>query len=265
MKVSLYPYQCQGALFAARAGRTLLADDMGLGKTIQAIAAVEILARTVGLERVLIVCPTSLKHQWKAEIEKFSGRTAVVVEGLMAGRARLLRTDAFFKIINYDVVHRDIEEIARWQPEMIILDEAQRIKNWKTRAARAVKRLQSRYALVLTGTPLENRLEELHSIVEVVDRFRLGPLFRFLDAHQHVDEDGRVVGYHHLDRISKTLAPILIRRTKQQVLKELPERLEKNYFVPMTAEQSKHHQENQDSGYSQRSKFPIIACHFPEY
>jgi len=247
LKVSLYSYQCQGALFAARAGRSLIADDMGLGKTIEAIAAVEILARTVGLERVLIICPTSLKHQWKAEIEKFSSRTAVVVEGLAAGRARLLREDSFFKVINYDVVHRDIEEIARWQPEMIILDEAQRIKNWKTRAARTVKRLQSRYALVLTGTPLENRLEELHSIVEVVDRFRLGPLFRFLDAHQHVDENGRVIGYHHLDGISKTLAPILIRRTKQQVLKELPERLEKNYFVPMTAEQSKHHQENQDT------------------
>ena len=76
LKVPLYPYQREGALFAARAGRSLIADDMGLGKTIQAIAACEILARTVGVERVLIVCPTSLKYQWKQEIEKFCGRSA---------------------------------------------------------------------------------------------------------------------------------------------------------------------------------------------
>ena len=71
---------------------------------------------------------------------------------------------------------------------MVILDEAQRIKNWKTRTAQSVKQLDSKYAIVLTGTPLENRLEELHSIVEFVDRFRLGPMFRFLAEHQHVDE-----------------------------------------------------------------------------
>ena len=82
LKVPLYPYQREGALFAAKAGRALLADDMGLGKTIQAIAAAEILARTAGIERVLVISPTSLKHQWQQEIEKFAGRPALVVEGL---------------------------------------------------------------------------------------------------------------------------------------------------------------------------------------
>lgn len=130
---------------------------------------------------------------------------------------------------------------------MIILDEAQRIKNWKTRRAQSVKKLDSKYALVLTGTPLENRLEELHSIVEFIDRFHLGPMFRFLAEHQHVDEDGRVIGYRNLSRIAESLEPILVRRTKNEVLKELPERLEKNYFVPMTDEQMKHHEENQET------------------
>jgi len=246
LKVQLYPYQRQGALFAAKAGRSLIADDMGLGKTIEAIAAVEMLARTVGLERVLIVCPTSVKHQWKQEIEKFCNRSAEVVEGFLPKREKLYRSDSFYKITNYDVIHRDLDLIRGWAPEMVILDEAQRIKNWKTRRAQSVKKLDSRYALVLTGTPLENRLEELHSIVEFVDRFHLGPMFRFLAEHQHVDEIGRVVGYHSLSKIAKSLESILVRRTKKEVLKELPERLEKNYFVPMTDEQMKHHEENRE-------------------
>jgi superfamily II DNA or RNA helicase len=246
LKAPLYPYQRDGALFAARAGRSLVADDMGLGKTIQAIAACEIMAIVAGIEQVLIVCPTSLKYQWKQEIERFSGRSAAVVEGTLAKRADLYAGDAFYKITNYDVVHRDVDPIRNWGPDVIILDEAQRIKNWNTRRAQSVKRLDSKYAIVLTGTPLENRLEELYSIVEFVDRFRLGPMFRFLAEHQHTDEVGRVVGYCNLDKIGQTLKPILIRRTKKEVLKQLPERLDKNYFVPMTKEQMAHHEENRE-------------------
>jgi superfamily II DNA or RNA helicase len=247
LKVPLYPYQCEGALFAAKAGRCLIADDMGLGKTIEAIAAVEILARTAGVARVLVVSPTSLKHQWQQEIEKFTRRSALVVEGLLPRRTELYAAESFYKLTNYDVISRDLEAIRRWQPDVIVLDEAQRIKNWKTRTAQTVKQLDSKCAIVLTGTPLENRLEELHSIVEFVDRFRLGPMFRFLDAHQHVDEGGRVVGYRNLSKISETLSPILIRRTKDKVLKELPERLEKRFFVPMTKQQMAHHEENRET------------------
>ncbi len=247
LKMPLYAYQRTGALFAAGAGRCLIADDMGLGKTIQAIAAVEILARQAGIERVLVVSPTSLKHQWQQEIEKFTDRDAMVIEGLIAKRAKFYATDSFYKLGNYDVIHRDMDAIRRWSPELIILDEAQRIKNWKTRAAQSVKQLDSQFVIVLTGTPLENRLEELHSIVEFIDRFRLGPMFRFLDEHQHVDEGGRVVGYRNLSKISQTLKPILLRRTKDKVLKQLPERMEKRFFVPMTEQQQEHHAENRET------------------
>ncbi|MCZ7645385.1 MAG: DEAD/DEAH box helicase [Planctomycetota bacterium] len=246
LAVPLFPYQRTGALFAAGAGRALIADEMGLGKTIQALAAAEILARTAAIERVLVVCPTSLKFQWLQEIGKFTGREATLIEGLLPNRLRLYKKESFYKIVNYDVVHRDLDAIRAMEPDLIVLDEAQRIKNWKTRAAISVKRLASTYALVLTGTPLENRLEELHSIVEFVDRFRLGPAFRFLANHQKADEHGRVVGYTNLNAISETLRPILIRRTKQEVLSQLPPRLEKHYFVPMTPEQRAIHDENRD-------------------
>ena len=192
------------------------------------------------------MCPTSLKHQWRQEIGKFADRSAEVVEGLLASRSARYATDTFYKITNYDVVHRDLDCIRRWAPDLVILDEAQRIKNWKTRTARSVKRLPSEYAIILTGTPLENRLEELHSIVEFVDRFRLGPMFRFLAEHQITDESGRVVGYRHLAQIAETLKPVLLRRGKAEVLQELPERLDKIFFVPMTEPQSRHHEENRE-------------------
>jgi SNF2 family DNA or RNA helicase len=247
VKVNLYDYQREGALFAARAGRALLGDEMGLGKTIQAISAAEIMARLFGVERVLIVCPTSLKHQWQQEIERFTDRPAPVVSGMRASRSRCFAAaEPFFKITNYDTVHTDLDLIEAWSPDLVILDEAQRIKNWTTRVARSVKKIPSPYAIVLTGTPLENRLEELLSIVQFVDLYRLGPTFRLLHDHQIRDDVGKVVGYRDLDRLGQTLAPILMRRKKDQVLDQLPERIDSNVFVPMTELQRKHHTENQE-------------------
>jgi len=246
LKVKLYDYQKEGALFAVRAGRCLIGDEMGLGKTIQAIAAAQIMAEHLGVQRVLIICPTSLKHQWEREISRFSGRSAQVIGGLRPRRQMAFAADSFFKITNYDTVHRDLDLIQGYSPELVILDEAQRIKNWNTRAARSVKQIDSPYAIVLTGTPLENRLEELVSIVQFIDQHRLGPTFRFLAEHQLHDEVGKVVGYRNLDHIGRTLEPILLRRQKSQVLGQLPPRLEKNFFVPMTPQQMAHHEENRE-------------------
>ena len=244
LKVKLYPYQAEGALFAARAGRALIGDEMGLGKTIQAVAAAELFARHFGVRRVLVVCPTSLKHQWKNEFARFSERDAQVIHGLRAQRQLQYRDDAFCKITHYETLARDADLIAAWAPELVIADEAQRIKNWNTIAARALKRIASPYALVLTGTPLENRLEELISIVQFVDPYRLGPTWRLLDEHQSRDEAGRVIGYRALDRIGQTLTPVMLRRRKAEVLTQLPERVDTRIFVPLTPEQRVHHDEN---------------------
>ena len=246
LQAPLYPYQAEGALFAVRAGRALIGDEMGLGKTIQAIAATEILARHFGVSRVLVVCPTSLKYQWQSEISRFSGRAARVMAGGRAQRQKDFSADDFCKITNYEKLKPDLDLIADWAPDLVIVDEAQRIKNWNTIAARALKRIDSPYALVLTGTPLENKLEELISIVQFVDQYRLGPTWKLLHEHQVKDEFGRVTGYTGLEKIGQTLAPILIRRRRSEVLTQLPSRTDQNLLVPMTELQMVHHQENAD-------------------
>src|SRR5271170_2923939 len=250
LKVPLYPYQAEGALFAVRAGRALIGDDMGLGKTIQAIAATEIVARHFGVSKVLVICPTSLKYQWQSEISRFTGRTGGdaprVIAGGRAQRQKEYAADDFCKITNYEKLRPDLDLIAAWAPDLVIVDEAQRVKNWNTIAARALKRIDSAYAIVLTGTPLENKLEELISIVQFVDQHRLGPTWKLLHEHQVKDEAGRVTGYTRLEKIGQTLAPVMIRRRKSEVLQQLPSRTDQNLLVPMTEMQMLYHQENAD-------------------
>jgi SNF2 family DNA or RNA helicase len=237
----LYPYQKDGIIRILEAGRVLLADDMGLGKTIQTIAAIELFHRYFHVDKVLIVCPTSLKYQWNSEIQKFTGKSSTIVEGLIHTRKKLYADTDMIKIISYGACRNDLEFIQNWNPELVILDEAQRIKNWKTQTAQAVKKIKSEYAIVLTGTPLENRIDEIHSIVEYIDRYRLGALFRFLDQHQVTDENGKLTGYRNLRNINKSLDGILIRRTKKEIADQLPNRVDKNFFVEMTEEQMTDH------------------------
>ncbi len=246
IRAGLYTYQKEGVKRIIETGRILLADDMGLGKTIQAIAATEIFVRYLNVKSVLIICPTSLKFQWKREIEKFTDRQAVVVEGLIHTRKDLYESQCLYKIISYGVCRSDLELIANCKADLIIIDEAQRIKNWKTQTAQSVKKIFSEYAIVLTGTPLENRIDDLHSIVEYIDRYKLGPLFRFLDEHQILDEKGKLKGYKNLRTINKTIGDILLRRTKKEIADQLQGRVDKNYFVDMTKEQIADHESYYD-------------------
>ncbi|MBI3154271.1 MAG: DEAD/DEAH box helicase [Burkholderiales bacterium] len=246
LKTALYPYQAEGALFAARTGRALIGDEMGLGKTVQAIAAAELMARCFGVERVLVVCPTSLKHQWRHEFARFAGREVQVVQGLRSARQQLYRTETFCRVANYETLARDLDLIDAWGPELLIVDEAQRVKNWNTVAARAIRRIGAPYAVVLTGTPLENRLEELVAIVQLVDPQRLGPLWRLRQRHQQTDEHGRVVGYRALDQLGATLAPVMLRRRKAEVLAQLPARIDNTLYLPLAPRQRQHHDESGD-------------------
>jgi hypothetical protein len=220
----LLPYQLDGVAFAAGAGRAILADDMGLGKTIQGIGTAELLAREAGIRRVLVVCPASLKSQWRAEIERCCGRSVQIVGGPVAERAGQYDNDCFYTICNYEQVLRDILAVERVGWDLIILDEGQRIKNWEAKTSRTIKGLRSRFALVLSGTPLENRLDELYSVVQFIDDCRLGPGFRFFNRHRVTDEKGKVLGYKNLSQLRETLKPILLRRTRDSVRLDLPPR-----------------------------------------
>jgi superfamily II DNA or RNA helicase len=233
LEVPLYPYQVRGAIFAACRGRCILGDDMGLGKTVQTLAAAELLARERGIERVLVVAPASVKYQWETEIHKYTRRPVQVIEGGIPERRGQYSQPTFYRLINYEIAVRDLDELNAWQPDLIVLDEAQRIKNWESKTSRAVKKMRSRYALVLTGTPLENKLEELYSIVQFVDDRRLGPAFQFLYDHRVLDPDGKLLGYRNLERIREKLEPILLRRTRSEVLSQLPARTDTTVFVEM--------------------------------
>ena len=244
VKHRLYGYQQEGMLHLAFSERALLADDMGLGKTVQAIAACEVLRHVRGIRKVLIVCPASLKGEWEDQIGKFTDLPALPVYGSRDVRLKQYQEKQFFHIVNYEQVRNDFEVINdAVSPDVVILDEAQRIKNWQTKTARAVKRLDSAYAFVLTGTPLENRIDELYSIVDFLDPEIFGPLFRFNREFYEFNERGRPVGYKNLKELNRRVSTIMLRRKKSDVEDQLPGRTTNNYFVHMEPEQQLRYDE----------------------
>jgi hypothetical protein len=168
------------------------------------------------------------------------------VFGPRAQRLAAYRDPVFFTIVNYEQVLPDAEDINQiLSPDVVVLDEAQRIKNWQTKTARRVKSLRSPYAFVLTGTPVENRIDELYSIVQYLDPELVGPLFRFNREFYALDERGRPVDYRNLAELRARVAPVMLRRRKADVEGELPGRTVKTYFVPMAEEQRERYVEYQ--------------------
>jgi len=264
--VPLFPYQREGMLHLAFTERALLADEMGLGKTIQAIAACALLRRLGKARRVLVVTPASLKTEWEEQIQRFTSLNYQIVFGSKVQRlkayspcgsqreesdsesrithhaSRITDPTPFFTIVNYEQMVADALDVnARLAPDIVVLDEAQRIKNWNTKTAQAVKRLRSRYAFVLTGTPIENRIDELHSLMDFLNPAVLGPLFRFNRDFYELDERGRPVGCRNLDLLHARIKPFMLRRRKADVETELPERTDRNLFVPMSELQKQNY------------------------
>ncbi len=247
VRVKLYPYQVKGGIFLATTGRAVLADDMGLGKTLQAIAASEHLRKTGEASRVLVVCPASLKVQWAREVLRATGESATIVQGSGPKRRPLYERKTAYTIANYEVALRDEEAIAALAPDVLVFDEAQRLKNWRTKTAQAAKRLPGKFAFVLTGTPLENNLDDLYSILQLVDPGLLGPLFSFNERYFRFNAEGKLAGWKNLDELRARTAPVVLRRRKEEVLTDLPDRIDNLYTVPLTPHQQSAHDEERQA------------------
>ncbi len=259
LKTRLYPYQEEGVKFCVFKEAALIGDEMGLGKTLQAIAIAILKKQIFGFSKILVVTLSSIKEQWKREIEKSSSETAVIVEGNVRQRETIYAKDeSCFKITNYEAVLRDVTVLSRFSPDLIILDEAQRIKNFSTKTADAVKRLPRKHALVLTGTPLENKLEDVYSIVQFLDPYMLSPLWRFAADHFMLSRDkkDKILGYRNLNHLHDRLQSLVIRRKKEEVLSDLPDEVVNNYYLDLHEKQWKIH-----TGYAQ-ALAPLLSKKF---
>ncbi|QMU63173.1 MAG: helicase [Flavobacteriaceae bacterium] len=244
INATLYPYQKEGVEFSAFKKGVIIADEMGLGKTLQAISTAILKKDVFDFKKTLVICPASVKHQWKNEVLKFSNEGATVVEGLPEERFEIYASNTdYFHIINYETVLRDLSEINKQGYDFVILDEAQKIKNYETKTAIAIKSIQKKHALVITGTPLENKLLDIYSIVQFLDQKLLAPQWEFSYQHCIFDNQykNKIHGYYNLQNLKKRLSSILIRREKREVFDQLPNVIQKDIYVKLSDEQAGMH------------------------
>ncbi len=205
----------------------ILADDMGLGKTLQVLAFLE--NNVDSKNPSLIVCPSSLMYNWMAEIEKFEiDIDAICVTGNQEERIKLIQSKHELYITTYDYLRRDVEYYIPMKFEYVILDEAQYIKNPKTKNAQSVKSLKSNHRLALTGTPIENSLAELWSIF---DFLLPGYLFNLNYFSKNYERPIQMGDEKVQTRLKNLVSPFILRRTKKEVLKDLPDKVEKDLWL----------------------------------
>ena len=244
VKAELYAYQKQGVEFATFKKAAIIADEMGLGKTLQAITTAIAKKHIFGHKKTLIITPASLKVQWKQEIEKFTKENALIIEGSSPNRKQQYADEKhFFWIANYETVMRDRNLLSNADIDFLILDEAQRIKNFETKTASAVSRLRYKHVLVLTGTPIENKLIDIYSIVNIISPNFFGPLWEFSYQHCLFDSErtNKINGYYDLQKIHQKIKTLLIRREKRNVLQQLPNIVQVNVPILLSPLQEEMH------------------------
>jgi SNF2 family DNA or RNA helicase len=244
INLALFPYQKEGVHFALFRKAAIIADEMGLGKTIQAIATAVLKKQIFGFKKTLVVCPATLKSQWQKEIEKFTDEKALILSGIPEEREKqYMDSTYFFFIVNYETVLRDSQAINRSDFDFLILDEAQKIKNYETKTASAIKRLNAKHTLVITGTPIENRLIDIFSIVNVINPYFFGPLWEFSYQYCLFDpyKPNKINGYYNLNKLNAKIPEILLRREKHQVLSQLPNIQQRDISVSLSPLQQEFH------------------------
>ncbi len=216
----------------------ILADDMGLGKTLQAIVALTQFYQTAPENTLsLIVCPTSLLYNWLEEFHRFNPSLKVlVIDGIPNQRKKLLKTIQKYQILitSYSLLQKDVEVYKKHKLGYVILDEAQHIKNRSTRNALSVKMLQSSFKLILTGTPIENSLLELWSLLDFLMPGLLSSYKRFVEKYLRDSGHANKV---NLEQLKKKVSPFILRRMKCDVLKDLPPVSQITYHCQLTPTQ----------------------------
>jgi hypothetical protein len=278
----LRPYQCEGLGWLDYLQRFgfggILADDMGLGKTIQVLALLQRRrAHRQAKGPSLAIVPRSLVFNWAQEAAKFTPRLRVL-DYTGPGRHALRESFSDYDLIitTYGTVRTDIAELTNFQFDYAILDEAQAIKNAESQSAKATRLLRSRYKLAISGTPIENHLGELWSIFEFLNPGMLGSdsvFKKYIGTGASLEQTDRVL-------LAKALRPFILRRTKQQVVEDLPEKTEQTLYCDMEAEQRRCYDElrahyrdallRKDTADLNRSKIEVLeallrlrqaACH----
>lgn len=231
-RLPLHPFQQRGALHLAMRERAVLADEIGLGKTAQAIAAAELLRREEGIRRILVVCPASAAAHWSQEIERFTGEVAARIQGTPEQRRDQYLREARYTLVHDELLVSDQEELERLAPELVILDAAQRIRDWRSRTAQVLKRLRTRFSFVLVDAALEEDLDQLYSVLQLVDQRLLGPLWRFNGRYFEFRE-GEPPRPRNLEELRERIAPVVLRRRLDEVADQLPGRVSVVHRLPL--------------------------------
>ena len=247
LQAELRPYQKDGFDFLAHLVQVrlggILADDMGLGKTLQTLTWLAWLKEQnkKNPKPSLVICPASVLHNWQREAARFTPDMKVLVLESGAARHNLRKQIPQHDIIvtNYALLRRDLEEFHKFSFRAVILDEAQFIKNPGAQVTQSVKKLKCENKIALTGTPLENRLLDLWSIVDFIQPGYLGTQDQFLDTYEPRGQNAEAEQRIARRRLSAKLRPLLLRRLKKHVAKDLPDRIEERRDCPLGEDQRK--------------------------
>lgn len=246
LKLQLYDFQVIGSCFLADVKKGLLGDEMGLGKTPQAIGAAYKLYRQKKAEKALVICPASLKYQWAEEIKKFTDLSSTVIDGTKAQRPEQYAQETFFTITNYELLLHDLDYMLEMFPDIIICDEVHRIKNHATKTSKAILKLDAPYKWGLTGTPIQNRPDEIFNVFAFLDDTILGNFWKFRARYIHVgDAYGRKnvpLGPKNLPELHNRLSPYMLRRLKKDVAPDLPDVIYNTILIDMHRDQKQLHE-----------------------
>ena len=219
--------------------------DMAIGhNSVQAIGIAVWRKKFNGAKRCLIVSPASVKYNWLEELELWTDEKFTIIDGPPNKREEQWSRNTYFTVVNPELIVRDYDDIMEIQTcfDIIIIDEIHMLKSWKSKRSKFMKKLklsENGLRIGLSGTPIDGKLEDLHSIFEFLVPSLFTTRGKFLDRYAIRDEYNAVTGYINVDEVRSTIEPYFLRRLKEEVAKELPEKIFKNVYVELSTEERK--------------------------